>query len=219
VKRSELRAAFLRSGIKGRTRFVYLALLEHADNETCEIPDRYQPYGQHSESWWGVSESTVKRALPHLYDHGWLSILPWGDRPRKDPAKQSRTDKRRGRPRNWYGLCEGRPCDDGCKRRRSADPPETAIKGHPEQGIRGQVEPLTDPNKGSNCAELRFKSSEFQQVTPQIAMKGFREGEGMRGGVVPTVPYTGPKPLPDWEPGTNGWFMNQPHHEEYRRAS
>lgn len=119
MTRGELRRAFRQSRIKGKERFVFYALLEHADNKTCEIPDRWQPRSLGDEYWWGISRRTVQRAIPHLWKHGWVSYAPWGDRPRTDPQKQPRTEQRRGHPRNHYRLHEGRPCD--CPNRRTTD--------------------------------------------------------------------------------------------------
>jgi hypothetical protein len=222
VTRGELRAAFLKSGIRGRDRFVYLALLDHADNKTCEIPDNFQPFGQDSEQWWGVSRRTVQRAIPHLYHHGWLSYLPWGDRPRPNPARQSRTDKRRGRPRNWYALHEGRPCDCPPKYRTVDGTTGEVIKRQPGAQVTPDKAPEPLLNKAPEVYAIKRLTSRVSAGQTPNRPEGFREGEGEGMACereVRRFAYPGPRAFPDWEPGTIGWEMNRPARENFGRAA
>lgn len=73
MKRGEADWAVKHCGYLSATdKAVFWALLEPADNDTCVLPDRFTPSLGELARWTSLGVSSVKRALAHLADHGWL---------------------------------------------------------------------------------------------------------------------------------------------------
>jgi hypothetical protein len=134
-----------------RDRYVYSMLLHRADNDTCEIPDQWQPKNHDDRRvFGGMAPRTVRRALAHLNAHGWVQWKPLHR-------------GREGRPSNRYELAIGTPCD--CRVSGHSDPkPTPRVSGHSDRQATEFPANMT--------ASFRPEFPATSQVSPPICTEG-----------------------------------------------
>jgi hypothetical protein len=144
-----------RSALRPSERLILLALLDRADNATCDI--RWSPSLTRLQAETGLSRTTICDALRHLEMHGWVS------RDERTPGQvpgHHGTGKGYGRTR--YRLLPGaiQSCDCPPRSRPVPDSPVAALSPAPDSPVGGlsdspddiAISPGQRPNeyKGSN---------------------------------------------------------------------
>jgi hypothetical protein len=152
--RNEARKALNRAHLPARDKFVYRALLDVADNQTLDIPDRFQPYRQSDNYVFGISRRTVQRALADLKLHGWIS---WE---RKQKVRQ------RGQWPNHYVLSIGWDCD--CSKERQSD----AVSDPAKSAGLTPNNPVKNANLG---AFISARHAHLSAGQPPVLPKGVRD--------------------------------------------
>lgn len=144
---------------------VFWALLVPADYDTCVLPERFTPSLGELSRWTSLGVSSVKRALRHLAEHGWVLSEAGSGRGHKSS----------------YRLAPGTPdADCHCEKGATVTPLRVA-KGVTVDTFQEEKGPTVDL-EGAHCGPRRGPND---SEDPQVKTAFARREAGKQGQVVP----------------------------------